>query len=258
MKTVPPKFRFILIAVVIKLAGSIACAQTLPAPDQYNDIINNSQAARRRLRQADILSIGALQKYDSNQLQNDNAAKVQLQQVIEHIQALKTPKQKPLTAADIQPVQPAQHTGTTQQQTSALSKPDKRQTPKAPATDDTQRALAALINNPQNVLDPLAVAEALFQQGNLKDAAKFYKLALERMADKTENPNRPWAMFQAANCIRHDDPTGAYQLYQQLINEYPASDWTAAAHSHLQVITWYRQNKPKKILERYIGDPNSL
>ncbi len=249
MKTVSPKFRFILMAVVIKLAGSIGCAQTLAAPDQTDDIINNSQVARWKLRQAGILSIGALKTSDS---------KVQLQQVVEHIQALKPPKPKPPTAADIQPVQPAQPTTATQQQASALSKPDKTQTPKVPATDNTQRALAALINNPSGVLDPLAVAEALFQRGNLKDAAKFYKLALQRMADKTEHPNRPWVLFQAASCIRHDDPTGAYQLYQQLITEYPASDWTAAAHSQRQVITWYRQNKPKKILEKYIGDPNSL
>lgn len=219
MKTVSPKFRFVLMAVVIKLAGSIGCAQTLAATDQTDDIINNSQVARWKLRQAGILSIGALKTSDS---------KVQLQQVIEHIQTLKPPKPKPPTAADIQPVQPAQPTAATQQQASAPSKPDKRQTPKAPATDDTQRALAALIDNPQNVLDPLAVAEALFQRGNLKDAAKFYKLALQRMADKTEHPNRPWALFQAASCIRHDDPTGAYQLYQQLITEYPVSDWTAA------------------------------
>jgi len=239
-------------AVVIKLAGSIGCAQTLAAPDQTDDIINNSQGARWKLRQAGILSIGALKTSDS---------KVQLQQVIEHIQTLKPPKPKPPTAADIQPVQPAQPTTATQSRragTSAPSKPDKRQTTKATATDNTRRALAALINNPPGVLDPLAVAEALFRRGNLKDAAKFYKLALQRMADKTEHPNRPWAMFQAANCIRHDDPTGAYQLYQQLITEYPASDWTAAAHSQRQVITWYRQNKPKKILEKYIGDPNSL
>jgi len=257
-------------AVVIKLAGSIGCAQTLAATDQTNDIINNSQVARWKLRQAGILSIGALRTSDSKPLRRENAAKVQLQQVIEHVQLLKPPKPKPPTADDIQPVQPAQPTRATQQQASAMSKPDKRQTTKAPPTDDTRRALAALIDNPQNVLDPLAVAEALFQRGNLKDAAKFYKLALKRMADKTEPvlskrqaepgryPNRPWAMFQAANCIRHDDLAGAYQLYQQLITEYPASDWTAAAHSHQQVITWYRQNRPKKILEKYIGDPNSL
>jgi len=258
MKTASQKSRFIRTAAAIILAASIGCTQILAAPDQTDDIINNSQTARWKLRQAGILAISDLQTSDENPLRHANTAKAQLQEVMDRIQTLKSPKPKPLTAADTHPVQPAQPTDAIQQPEPEMSKPGKKQTPKTPATDNTQRALDALINNPQNVLDPLAVAEALFQQGNLKGAAKFYNLALKQMAEKTENPNRPWAMFQAANCIRHDDPTGAYQLYQQLISEYPASDWTAAAHSHQQVITWYQQSRPEKILEKYISDPNSL
>ena len=258
MKKASTKSRSIITPALIILAVSIGCAQTLAAPDQADNIINNSQTARWKLRQADILAINAPQPSDANPLRHANTAKAQLQEVMERIQTLKSPKQKPLTAADIQPVQPAQPNYAMQPPKSEMSKPDKRQTPKTSATDNTQRALDALINNPQNVLDPLAVAEALVQQKNLKGAAKFYNLALKQMAEKTENPNRPWAMFQAANCIRHHDPTEAYQLYQRLISEYPASDWTAAAHSHQQVITWYQQKKPQKILEKYISDPNSL
>jgi tetratricopeptide (TPR) repeat protein len=263
MKNLSPKFGCILIAVAIKLAGCIGCAQSLAAPDQTDDIIKNSQAARWKLRRAGILPILTPPTPDSNPLRRgENAAKVQLQQVIDNVQSLKPPKQKPTGPTEILPVQPVPSTGSGQKPAPASPQPDKpvatrQRGPKTGANDETRRALAALIANPQNVLDPLAVAEALFQRGNMKDAAKFYALALKRIADKTDNLNRPWAMFQAANSIRYDDPAGAYQLYQQLIAEYPASDWTAAAHSQQQVITWYQQNSPKKILEKYISEPNS-
>jgi tetratricopeptide (TPR) repeat protein len=243
------KILFILTLVVIKLAGSVASAQAPANPDAKPDIVGNSRVARWKLRQAGIKSITTTQASDP---------KDQLKQVIDRVQLLKPPKPKPTTAADIQPIQPVHPTPAAKTQVLAPPKPQKSQMPKAPTTNYTNRALTALIANPQSVVDPLAVAESLFHQGNLKAAAKFYNLALERLADETNNPNRPWAIFQAANCIRQDDPAGANKLYQQLITQYPASDWTAAAHSQQQIITWYQQNSPKKILEKYIRDPNSL
>jgi tetratricopeptide (TPR) repeat protein len=212
-------------------------------------MIDNSRGARWKLRQAGIKSFPTTQASDP---------KDQLKQVIERVQLLKPPKPKPTTAADIQPVQQVFPTPKAKTQVLATPKPQKSKMTKATTTDYADRALIALIANPQNVVDPLAVAESLFHQGNLKTAAKFYNLAIERLADKTDNPNRPWAIFQAANCIRQDDLAGAYKLYQQLITQYPASDWTATAHSQQQIITWYQQNSPKKILEKYIRDPNSL
>ncbi|HIJ67084.1 MAG TPA: tetratricopeptide repeat protein [Planctomycetes bacterium] len=267
MKTVPPKSRFIFTAAFVELVIFVVCAQTLAASEQTEEIINNSQVARRNLRQADILSVADLQNSDSNGLQKVSSAKEQLQQAIEQIQTLKPPIPETPTATGAGPAQPAHKPEASQLRASEISKRQKKvtthkqnekQTRKTAPIEDTHRALTNLISNPENVLDPLATAEALFQSGNLKDAAKFYRLALERIADKTEHPDRPWAMFQAANCLRHQQPTEAYKLYQQLINEYPSSDWTAAAYSHQQVIKWYQQDKPGQILEKYNSDPNSF
>ena len=132
MKKTSPKSRFILTAAVIILAVSIGCAQTLAAPDQTDNIINNSQTARWKLRQAGILAINDFQTSDANPLRHANTAKAQLQEVMDRIQTLKSPKPKPHTAADIQPVQPAQPTEAMQQPEPAMSKPDKRQTAKTP------------------------------------------------------------------------------------------------------------------------------
>lgn len=233
-----------LIVVVVTLAACIANAQAPSARNEKDDTINNSRIARWKLRQTDILVIPAPQRSD---------AKIQVRQFIKQLQALKLPKPKQIAPDGIQPIQPV-----TQQPASAPTKPDKTQTSKARAADETPRLLAVLMDNPQNILDPLSIADALSHHGNMKDAAKFYQLALKRMADETDHPGRPWALFQAANCIRRDDPLEAYKLYQQLISEYPNSNWTAVARARQEVIAWYQQNKPANVLEKYISEPNSL
>ena len=247
MKTDPAKFQCILIVVVVTLAACITNAQEPSARNEEDDIINNSRIARWKLRQTDILVIPAPQRSD---------AKIQVRQFIKQLQALKLPKQ--IAPTGIQLIQPVARTPVNQQPPSAPAKTDKTQTSKARAADETPRLLAVLMDNPQNILDPMLIADALSHHGNMKDAARFYQLALKRMADKTDHPGRPWALFQAANCIRRDDPLGAYKFYQQLISEYPNSNWTAAARARQDVIAWYQQNKPANVLEKYISEPNSL
>jgi tetratricopeptide (TPR) repeat protein len=238
-----------LIVVVVTLAACIANAQAPSARNEEDDIINNSRIARWKLRQTDILVIPAPQRSD---------AKIQVRQFIKQLQALKLPKSKQIAPDGIQLIQPVARTPVTRQPSLAPRKPDKTQTSKARAADETPRLLAVLMDNPQNILDPMHIADALSHHGNMKDAARFYQLALKRMADKTDHPGRPWALFQAANCIRRDDLLGAYKLYQQLISEYPNSNWTAAARARQDVIAWYQQNKPANVLEKYISEPNSL
>ena len=241
-----------LMVVVVTLAACISNAQGPSAQNEKDDIINNSRIARWKLRHTGILVIPPPQRSD---------AKIQVRQFIKQLQALKLPKPKQIGPAGIQPIQPVTRTPVTQQPPYAHRKPDKTQTSKARAADETSRVIAVLMDNPQNILDPMPIADALFHHGNMKDAARFYQLALKRMADetgKTDYPNRPWALFQAANCIRRDDPLEAYKLYQKLISEYPNSNWTAAARARQEVIAWYQQNKPANVLEKYISEPNSL
>jgi tetratricopeptide (TPR) repeat protein len=236
-----------LIVAVVTLAACISKAQTPSARNEKDDIINNSRITRWELRQTGILAMPAAQRSD---------AKIQVRQFIKQLQSLRLPRSEQTAPAGAGPVQPV-----TQQPLSAPLRPDKTQTSKAPVTDETAHVLAVLMDNPQNILDPLSIADALFHHGNIKDAAKFYQLALNRMANETgksDYPNRPWVLFQAANCIRRDDPLGAYKLYQQLIVEYPNSNWTAASRARQEVIAWYQQNKPANVLEKYISEPNSL
>jgi tetratricopeptide (TPR) repeat protein len=115
-----------------------------------------------------------------------------------------------------------------------------------------------LTEAPSDIVNPMEVGESLFNIGNLTDAVKFYRLALERMADNKDDPDRPWVLFQIANCIRREDPDNAYATYQELITEYPTSYWAPTAKTQQQVISWYRQTTPNTVLETHSSDPNNL
>jgi tetratricopeptide (TPR) repeat protein len=251
MKTNSSKFQYIFILGLVVLTASIARAKVAAPQDEKNDVIDSSRIARSKLRQTGILSMETMKTSDT---------KNRLAQLIARLQALKPPKPKQTVAPEIQPVQSVEPKSVTGQSASTPPKENQTRTSNSRAVDEDEieRSLAALLDNPQSILDPLSVAQALFRRGSLSDAAKFYRLAIEAMADKIDHPDRPWALFQNANCIRRDDPLEAYKLYQQLIADYPNSHWTPAALAQQQIITWYQQNKPANTLEKYISEPNSF
>lgn len=116
----------------------------------------------------------------------------------------------------------------------------------------------ALLEKPDNIIDPLAVADAIYKDEDYENALKFYNLALKRMSTQKDPSNRPWAIFQSANCLRLSDSAEAAKLYQQLIAEFPNSHWTPAAMLQNTIITWTAANNPLKITEKFVSDPNSL
>jgi TolA-binding protein len=105
---------------------------------------------------------------------------------------------------------------------------------------------------------PLEVGNALYAGRDYINAAKFYRLAIERMSDDKAHPDRPWALFQAGNSLRFDDKAEAAKFYDLLISEFPNSPWTAAAKVEQAIATWSAAVSPEKLLEKYASDPNSL
>lgn len=120
------------------------------------------------------------------------------------------------------------------------------------------KAIAELLAKPDKIAHPLAVAETLYAGHDYKNAAKFYELALQRMAQLEEQPDKPWALFQAGNSNRLHDTDAAAKHYQTLIEEFPNSPWTPAATVQLAIAQWPENDKPEIILDRYANDPNSL
>ncbi len=260
--------KILIVLPTAAIAMLIVCqvaAQTTPAPETEadRDIIENSKALRRQLMQIDMIAI-------PQQTPDGTRNKDILAEMIEQVRALDLPQ---LPAANTDHIKPKSlpRQVNIEMQTSAQTKytagstdnPITTATGKAPGgnpstIDKIALLLAALDDNPQDIAEPLAIAEALFATGNHKHAARFYQLALDRITGDTKDLEQPWILFQLGNCLKRTDHTNAYKAYEQLIGEYPNSHWTGAAKAQQQTLAWLEQNSSLISLEQNDSDPNSL
>ncbi len=108
----------------------------------------------------------------------------------------------------------------------------------------TQKTLDTLRQNPDQVRDPLEIAELLFLSGRAKEATPFYAKALQNISpgDPATEADRAWVLFQLGNCLRETDTAKAQETYMKLVAEYPTSPWTELAKAHGRLLTWYQKN----------------
>jgi tetratricopeptide (TPR) repeat protein len=111
-----------------------------------------------------------------------------------------------------------------------------------------QKTLDILQQNPDQVQDPLEMAELLFLSGRPVEAAPFYAKALDGLnrTDPAYETDRAWVLFQLGNCLRETDIAKAQETYMKLISEYPASPWTELAKAHGRLLTWYQKKQPEQ------------
>ena len=126
--------------------------------------------------------------------------------------------------------------------------------PKLPykrVSDETLQVFKNLSRYPEQLNNPLELAEILFNSHCLKEAAECYREALNRLtAGQTEPvPNADWILFQTGNCLRYDDPATAMQMYAQLISEYPDSPWADLAKTKNKIIDWYLKDTPNALID---------
>jgi len=238
---------YIFSAVVVVIPASVTSAQTLPAEAQnrISRMTKTSEDARWKLRYTGISSI-----------QNTEMSRKELlQKSIDRVKALELPKPKQIVS-EIKPVQETMLRPASSQPASAIS--TKQQGLQEPESYKKELLLKMLVDNPENIVNPLDVAGSLFNTGNLKDAAKFYQLALQRSSTDKQDPDRPWILLQLANCIKHENPDRAYNIYQELISEYSDSYLVSTARTQQLIISWFKEKKPITVLEKYGSDPNSL
>ncbi len=109
----------------------------------------------------------------------------------------------------------------------------------------TRKTLELLQQNPDQVRDPLEMAELLFLSGRPTEAAPFYARALERISrvDASYDADRAWVLFQLGNCLRETDVAKAQDTYMKLVSEYPDSPWTELAKAHGRLLTWYQKSQ---------------
>ncbi len=132
---------------------------------------------------------------------------------------------------------------------------DKNQLPPEQEINPYEEKINKLLSNPENIENPLPVAEALFKMGYIKKAGFFYKYALENIMQDKENSDRPWVLFQTANSLRTSEPNLSYKYYQMLMDEYPDSFWVSAAKSRQEMLAWYQDTATSQILKKYVTNP---
>ncbi|MHC4499911.1 MAG: tetratricopeptide repeat protein [Planctomycetota bacterium] len=84
-------------------------------------------------------------------------------------------------------------------------------------SSETLQMLEDLLEHPDRSMNPVELGDVLFLSENTKEAAKFYQEALDRKGgdDVRSASDRAWALFQTGNCLRHNDPAVAKEMYGQ-------------------------------------------
>ncbi len=200
---------------------------------------------------------------------NSSESKSELYQIIEKIRSVKFEPQDKLSEPLIV-VKPTQKTelDDTLSDTNVLEKTEHKKAeaePKTPSgserqdenqllykpvTDETLQMFEGLLSHSEQLKKPLVLADILFHSGHLKEAAKCYQEALNRLnADKNVRyEDKAWILFQIGNCLRNNDPPVAIEMYRQLIAEYPDLLWVDFAKARSKLINWYLQDKPKALV----------
>lgn len=112
------------------------------------------------------------------------------------------------------------------------------------------------IDQIEEPVEPMGMANALFRCGQYERAERFYRLAAEQINSPSE-PDWQWAVFQRANCLRHTQPQQARQVYEELLKQVPASRWSSAAKAAMETLQWY-ETMESSFLKRFVSEPNSL
>jgi tetratricopeptide (TPR) repeat protein len=120
----------------------------------------------------------------------------------------------------------------------------------------TLKIIRTLAMDPNKCENPFNLAEILFKNKNLKEAAVFYRTALNRNNQDTliSANNKAWMLFQIGNCLKDINPTDAQKTYRELIDQYPDSQWVETAKVRDKLIQWFENEKPWTLIK----DPNTL
>ena len=187
--------------------------------------------------------------------ENDSKGKEQLKQIIRKIRSVKfqSQQQTPEPAILSKPAgktEPNQPKSTPEPAEKPGQKKFEPKLPYEPIATETLQILTKLSQQPDQLENPLALAEVLFFSGHLKEAAIFYQLALNQISPEQTNQtqSRPWILFQIATCLRNSDRPAAMKTYRQLITEHPDSPWTELAKAQNKIIDWYIKEKPMTLI----------
>ncbi len=186
---------------------------------------------------------------------NPSQSKNELRQIIRQINSIEFKPQdqtpKPLIVVEpIQKAEPNEISPDTEMPQEQEPSKIERKLPYEQVTDQTLQIFKSLSQHPDQLHNPFKLAEILFNSRRLREAAKCYQEALNRMTTNETDQlgNRAWLLFQIGNCLRNDDPPTAMQMYRQLIAEHPNSPWADLAKAKSKLIDWCLKDKPNALI----------
>lgn len=253
MKASFAKALYILLILGTASMICIADVKTSSEENKEGAVFDQSRQVRKQLLQSGISSVVESKA---------SGTKTELSRLIAQLQALKLPGTDRETKVSGQPaveINSKQVKKAVEQSTAPVKPQDKdKKTTTTQENNKNDKDIVSLLEGAENIVNPLAAADCLYVHGEYKTAAGLYQLGLKQLIDTKDNLFRPWALFQAGNCLRYSDPDTAHNYYEQLISGYPESYWTPAARSEQQIIDWFKANKSSVTMEKYISDPNAL
>ena len=182
-------------------------------------------------------------------------SKNELRQIIRQIDSIefKPQDQTPEPLIVVEPIQKAEPNEiSSDTEMSQEQEPNKieRKLPYEQVTDQTLKVFKSLSQLPDQLHNPSALADILFNSHCLREAATCYQEALNRMStnETDQSQNKAWPLFQIGNCLRNIDRPAAMQMYKQLIMEYPNSPWADLAKAESDLINWYLKDKPNTLI----------
>jgi len=164
--------------------------------------------------------------------------------------AQKTEPDEILSDSDVLQEPEPKKAGTGLQSLFVSKRQDEKQSLSRQITEHTLEIFEQLAQQPQQLKKPFELAEVLFFNGSLKEAAKCYQEALNRMAVNESDcqGERAWVLFQIGNCLLNTDQLAAIEICRQLIAEYPDSPWADLAEARSKLVNWYQQDKPRELI----------
>jgi tetratricopeptide (TPR) repeat protein len=165
----------------------------------------------------------------------DNSDAAELQKAIERLRKLTNPKKAPAAVRRVATTRPA-------------SKSPKSVAPRIATTQPSAPKLTVKdrIRKINNVTDPAALADALFQAKRPDLAAVFYDRVI---LNETDPKAKAWSLFQAGNCRRQSQPKLALEAYEKLLAEYPKSVWSGVAKVRKGILEWRTSNDLESLLK---------
>jgi hypothetical protein len=218
------------IKILFCLGFALGSDGVIDEPNQADHLIaRNSQTIRQKME---------LQRMSAMEPNQPTRADT-LKQVVTQLQAL----QLPVDSSGPSAVPAA---GRIKEQQPASAKPSS--VPSAsllPVTGkkkESGSSTAAGLGEIEKPVNAMATADALYRAKDYRHAVRFYRMAAET-GGKDDPEGRQWALYQTANCLRHEDAEKAVAAYQQLIAECPGSSWTAAALIQQRNLEWLKKNQ---------------